>query len=364
MRNLFLCNTPYQVIVATQIATSKYENGMNDIIITDKIADCKNLFAHIEKSGVFNKVMIWNIKNKYSRKSRLFFVVSLLLSKIRINVHRMNFDEYDNLFCGNIAKVATILYRILKHKKEVNAYLFEDGFSTYSKECGDFFKKINRSNTVKQKLLKVYRKASFEFFLDLKGLFVFSPNILDWEPTFPIIEIEKIDSNNNNLVAIYNRIFGLDSIMDSYSEDVIFFEESYFADSIDIGDEAIIKLIADKVGLDEFLLKIHPRNPVNRFENTGIHVNKDTSVPWEIIALNNDLSNKTLITIASGSSITSLVNTNIKPKKIIMLMNCEEIDDELLTSSLEILRRIAETFNDIIWLPKSIEEVYEYFEKE
>ena len=151
--------------------------------------------------------------------------------------------------------------------------------------------------------------------------------------------------------------------MDSYSEEVIFFEESYFADSIDVGDELIIKQIANKVGLDNFLLKIHPRNPVNRFESVGIHVNKDTSIPWEIIALNKDLNDKILITIASGSALTSLVNTNIKPKKIIMLMNCEEMDDELLTPSLDILRRIAKSFNDVVWLPKSIEEVDKYFEE-
>lgn len=364
MKNLFLCNTPYQVIVATQIAKSEYENDVNDIIVTDKIADYERLYTNIEKSGVFNRVTLWRIKNKYTNKSGLFFVASFLLSKLNINIHKINFGKYDNLFCGNIAKVATILYRTLKRKKEVNTYLFEDGFSTYSKECCGFFEKINKKNTIRQKLIRVYRKASFEFFFDLKGMYLFSPNILDWKPPFPVIEIEKIDSNNNDLVETYNRIFGVRTIIDSYSEGVIFFEESYFADSIDIGDEDVIKQIANKVGLDEFLLKMHPRNPVNRFNKVGIKVNKDTSIPWEIIALNNDLSDKTLVTIASGSAITSLVNTNTKPQKIIMLMNCEEIDDELLTPSLEILRRIAETFNDIIWLPKSIEEVYEYFEKE
>lgn len=363
MKNLFLCNTPYQVIVATQIAKSEYEKDVNDIIVTDKIADCERLYTNIEKSGVFNKVTLWRIKNKYANKNGLFFFASFLLSKLRINIHKIKFGKYDNLFCGNIAKVATILYRTLKQKKEVNTYLFEDGFSTYSKECCDFFEKINKNNNIKQKLLRVYRKAGFEFFLDLKGMYLFSPSILDWEPSFPVIEIEKIDSKNNDLVETYNRIFGIRTIIDSYSEKYIFFEESYFADSINIGDETIIKQIAYRVGLDGFLLKIHPRNPVNRFNNIGIKVNKDTSIPWEIIALNNDLSNKVLITIASGSALTSLVNTNIKPKKIIMLMNCEEIDDELLTPSLEILRRIAKSFGDTVWLPKSIEEVYEYFEK-
>lgn len=363
MKNLFLCNTPYQVIVATQIVISKYDNDTNDIVVTDRIADYESLCANIEKSGVFNKVTIWKIKNKYAKKSGLYYIASLLLSKLKINIHNISFGEYDNLFCGNIAKVATILYRVTKNKKDINTYLFEDGFSTYSKECGDFFKKINKTHTVKQKILRLYRKASFDYFLNLKGIFLFSPSILDWEATFPIIEIEKIDSNNKDLVETYNSIFGISSIVDSYSEEVIFFEESYFADSIDIGDETIVKQVANKVGLDNFLLKIHPRNPVNRFESLGIHVNEDTSIPWEIIAINKDLSDKILITIASGSAITSLVNTSIKPKRIIMLMDCKEIDDELLTPSLEILRRIAKSFNDTVWLPKKLNEVYNYFEE-
>ena len=84
MKNLFLCNTPYQVIVATQIATSKYENNINDIIVTDKIADYESLYENIKKSGVFNKVTIWKIKNKYAKKSGLFFVLSLLLYRFSI----------------------------------------------------------------------------------------------------------------------------------------------------------------------------------------------------------------------------------------------------------------------------------------
>ena len=111
---------------------------------------------------------------------------------------------------------------------------------------------------------------------------------------------------------------------------------------------------------NNIFVKIHPRNRVNRFRELGYKTNIDTSVPWEIIAMNIDISNKVLITIASGSALTSLVNMSTKPKRIIMLMNCDGIEKEKLTPSLPILEKVAEINSGVVFLPQNIDELEKY----
>lgn len=364
MRNLFLCDTPYQVIVATQIAQTKFNNDFNGIVITDKIAEYSSLYNSIKESNSFDEVIMWKIKADYKKRGKVYYIFSALLSKIHLHKKDKRFGSYDNVFCGNLGSESTILLRHLKRKKFVKTFLFEDGFSTYSNDCGNFFEVINNKAGLKNKFLRLFRWCRFEYFLIIKGIYVFSPKLFDWKPEFDVYEIEKIDSKNSAMIELYNRIFGMEKLDDSYKEKVIFFEESYYADSINVKDDVVIEKIASIVNQEDFLLKMHPRNPTNRFKSLGIHVNRNTSIPWEIIALNINLEDKTLVTIASGSALTSLVNTNMKPKRIIMLMDCDETDKEGLTPSVDILRRIGKSFGDIVWLPKSVEEVYEYFEKE
>ena len=126
----------------------------------------------------------------------------------------------------------------------------------------------------------------------------------------------------------------------------------------------MVNKIAEVVGKENIFVKIHPRNKVNRFQKLGYVTNQNTEIPWEIIALNIPISEKVLLTIASGSALTSLVNMSSVPKKIVMLMNCKEIDDSKLTSSLHSLRTVASLHRDTVCLPDSFDEAIELLQEE
>ena len=130
-----------------------------------------------------------------------------------------------------------------------------------------------------------------------------------------------------------------------------------------VEDEEILDKISNIVGKDNLFVKIHPRNPINRFKRKGYKTNENTTVPWEIVALNMDIENKVLLTIASGSALTSLVNVSTKPKMIIMLMDCKEIDKKSLTPSVDMLRKVAENYKDVVVLPNSLNDLNKCFEK-
>ena len=51
-------------------------------------------------------------------------------------------------------------------------------------------------------------------------------------------------------------------------------------------------------------------------------------------------------------------------KKIMMLMNCEEIDDKKLTPTRYLLRKIASSHQDIVSLPERIDEALNILKNE
>lgn len=45
----------------------------------------------------------------------------------------------------------------------------------------------------------------------------------------------------------------------------IFFRGIFFAEGVQIDDLEVIEKLAERVGRDKIMVKIHPRNPHNRF---------------------------------------------------------------------------------------------------
>ena len=140
--------------------------------------------------------------------------------------------------------------------------------------------------------------------MKIDTLYVLNPEVMTYNTYFNIKKMPAIDCNNKDLINIYNLIFEYNESVDSYSQKIIFFEESYYADGYNCNDIEIVEKIAKIVGKENLFIKIHPRNPKNRFKELGYKTNTNTSIPWEVIAMNMDLSKKILLSIASVSVLT------------------------------------------------------------
>ncbi len=100
--------------------------------------------------------------------------------------------------------------------------------------------------------------------------------------------------------------------------------ESYFEDGIALLDVEYVEELGKVVRKENLLIKIHPRNPENRFEKRGVMTNRDIAIPWKLIAVKKKLENTTLITIASASGVASYFLTNEKAKKVYCCINIKK----------------------------------------
>lgn len=356
MNILFCCETVYQLIVATSIAADKSKDCRVDLLLFDTIANVDLLRGKIEKnSRIYNNIYVYkcnDLLHMSKIKQRLYALSYKAVLPFRERYDEFYFADYDWV-------VNSIILFLKKENVELQVCMIEDGYATYSVGFGNFFEKMYNSGVIG----KMYYKRGYSEFYNISKLYVYTPKLMDWTPPFEVCEIKKITSRDDIIKDELNRLFDYNQLQDVYSEDIIFFEESYYADGKEVPDIEMLKKISTAVGIENIMVKIHPRNRTNRFKQHGFKTNQNTEIPWEVIAINIDLQNKILITIASGSALTALINMQSKPKKIIMLMNCDEVRGVELTPTLPTLKKLARANDNIVILPSNLDKCISYLKK-
>lgn len=361
MNILFLCKTPYHIMVATQIALTKHEGDTFDIVLFNTMSNVEKMENNIKKSGFFDTSRICYMckidrpaKNVFRRICSKCCIFGMGLAEWFRNPSKKTYDYiYTSAACW-VDKQIILNNKKRAKKKRINTreYLYEDGVITYCKKNQNRYKK---AFGLKEKLERVM--YNIKIYHNYSGMYVFSPELMEWTPTLPVYPIEKIANSDQKYMKVINSIFQYHKMEDTYDRRYIFFEESYYADGVDINDLDVINGISQIVKSENLFVKIHPRNKDNRFSEMKVKTNRNTVIPWEIIALNEKLIDKTLITITSSSAINILLITKIIPRKIILLFEYDKINKDKLLPMLEFERKVYNQYKDIISLPKNSNEL-------
>lgn len=352
---LIVCQTPYQIIVASKIVESFYSKDQVDIIITNNINGGEELVKRVKISTLYRNVF-------YLKTRRLQFLNQIdpfinytnkkyqILKQLKVTIKK---NKYDKLLFCNIDVLVQHIASLSSKYAPIELIMFEDGLSSYRKKFGDIFNNYIQNKNIKGILNYSLLRSHFS---RINKFYVFNPTYLEWKPSFSVVKIPNISKKDERLISELNKIFIYEDSKEEYDFKYIFFEESYFADGYKVNDLELINEIANNVGKDNILVKIHPRNHINRFKELGYHTNKITSVPWEIIALNMKLEDKVLITIASGSVMhpTIIMNEEIRA---IMLFSLKELDTQLMEDLIDIIKSICQKNNERYFIPRNYEEL-------
>ena len=352
---LLICNTPFQILMACHIAALYYKGYDVDITISEGIKDGETLAQNAQKATMFRNVLY--IKNK-----KTFLSSSSILGKCRYVFGRiwevwnnwkiaknLSKNRYDVCLFSNIS-IFTKLFTSLLHKHNPNAKLaiFEEGLVTYTKlyASGDAPTSLYRRFIDREGLLA-----------RINVLYLCHPHLLEWElPNGTIVTLPPINKNSTKLITDLNTIFDYNQCEDVYDKRILFFEESHIFEGFDVPDIDIVNQIANVVGKDEMMIKIHPRNPENRFSNLGYKTNKNTSIPWELILLNQSFEDKVLVTISSGAVVSPYLYLGI-PCISYSLLNCLSKRPGFMQSDLgDLMQRVYKEYDEILKAPSNIEQ--------
>lgn len=283
INTIYVCDTLYQIIVAYCVQKQIQEDAV--IIVTDHTCGMDVLRQRIERyTSLFHEAFYVEAK-KYS--IRTMYSDEMIDSEILSFLKRNSCYDCDHVVIGSLEPYMRRLIKVLKYdlkNADLRIGVIEDGFATYS-----FFGDILSRYSHKEKISE---------------LFIFEPTILSWNTDIRTIKINKKFFENDKFKKELNTIFDYYSLQDAYSQKYIVLS-SAIEEITPIKNKAVIlNCLADCVGKDNILIKTHPRMNRDYYLDRGYNVNVDTSVPWEIIALNMDLSNKIIISSDSGSLYT------------------------------------------------------------
>lgn len=365
MKTLILCNTSYQLLVAMWIKYKYLKNSEVDLIITDHFKDSIHLTKNIKKYGFFNDVyyaetlMVSRNNISYSKKEQ---VLHLVFPKKYLKDFVPIKKIYNALYIANFDSFSQILYNALIHtNSSMKLFVYEEGLSTYSSFEKYYTENKDYYGTPKNYFMKIVHRLLYRpktIYGNVEKFYMFNPGLIKWNPNCPILKMDKISCSDAVFKQDVNKIFGYNSQLNEYTTKYIFFEESFLAEGTEINDIELVDKISEHIGKENIMIKIHPRNPINRFAKKGYRTNKYTYIPWEVVLMNmEDLSDKVFITVASACVLNPFLTFD-KEVRAYSLFYCIDYVPPILQNGLwDFVAEMFKQYSDKIQICSTIEEV-------
>jgi hypothetical protein len=306
--NLFVCGTIFQLITAINITVSNLKVN-TDLILTDS-TDFSEIEKKLEELNIF--CHIYHMKDDACKKD--YWTMNEKQRKQLSKYPSKGIDPieliktYEHLYLPSLSAYNKLFYYyLIKGGMKLKVHLYEEGITTY---VIDVVENIQKDGM----LHRHYGKQALDH--NLVEIMLYEPELYSVPRLSEIVTpIPKLSNENVRLVKAFRSVFGECALP---KEKYIFLEEAFVKDGILSMDIELVEELASVVGKDNIVVKLHPRNPVDRFSMRGFSLFPNSKIPWEIILLSNDLREKVLVTVSSSSSITAKLILN-KPMYAIQL---------------------------------------------
>lgn len=354
--NLYVCTTPYQILVAMLL--NQQVGGSADLYIVDKFKNSDHVANRLSDIKIFDKVVFiceTDIFPPKEKKSKLLIWLGMVSDYIQIDKYANKIlvkdTRYYNLYLSSKAYIGRIIdLFFLKNNILVERYMFDDGVGSYFNETilkPGKLDKLARWLFIGTKSLKVkYHKMLLSPYLYT----LLNENL-------SILKIEKIGINAENL-----------SMLKKYGNYIFdFSEKKGIGESIVILDQ-LNREIYDEEGVislnkiydlivqtsNDVIFKPHPRETIF-MKNRKYYLERE--IPFEILCLNSDIEDKILVSVASTAIVTPKLLFDKEPVVILLYKIVPpQIDTVMMDKFFEGCRELYANQERFL-IPKSISEL-------
>ena len=322
LRTLFIVFTYYQLLTVIQLRLTEFSKGSADLLLTDNSKGYFEVAEKLRTTGLFDEVITADCSkllhfDSLKQEVRTGFDILIDDNSKSVDCCSKNLKDsyYDSLAFFNYHYFTLSLFFELKRNNDkMVCYRFEEGFTSYFSER----QYLTRPANLQLKIADALKRPSP--INSLKAMYCFRPELIMFEPLdCQVLPITPLSKTETSFTSYVNTIFDVNERWNC-SGKIIFFEEAFCEDGIDIGDYELVDSLAKRYG-DRFMLKPHPRIKTNRFEDKDIRVCPNSSAPWEVLLLNATLDGTIFLTISSGSVISPRLLMDLKIPTL-MLCNC------------------------------------------
>ena len=307
MKRLIIANTYYQILFAIQLRQTIFLDDEVTLLISDHSVGTQNIAERIRDMNLFfethyintlgshdNRNIIEKIQDfcdiSFRKSNRYSFFVDQLKDKY--------FDEIDTY---NYSIQTYGLYSILcQYNKNILVSRYEEGALSYN-TLPIYTKRRDVINHVRRLIGKPDINSA------LSSFYCFYPEV--YHGSLNCVRVPLFESNEE-LKSITQQLFELDTRKLEYKQKYIYFSSVYdFEGGDSIKEFETVLRIRELVGNDNLLVKVHPRDVRSIYTIQGFNVDTCSNIPWEVIQLNGNYSDKVLITANSTCVISSSLIT-------------------------------------------------------
>lgn len=336
---LFICNTYSQFIISVHMKLTVFKDQKVSVILTDQTRDMQKVKSRLDNIACpFEEVFYIETKAYCSKKNAIGYFKDILHSLMGDKMFDVLNDKvYDEIVYYNLDFALLAIYdKLIKRNKNMECSRYEEGILSYNHEF--LYWRLTLVCNIRKILGHKNPQSVSKYF------YCFYPEV--YKGKLKAVGIPTIDEDKEKLADIMGKCFEISLDDNSYSEKYIFFTSVYdFEGGKPIGEFEAVGRIADVVGKDNLLIKQHPRDPRNIYIENGFRVDKNSSIPWEAIQFQLDISNKVLLTVNSGSILSSALLFKNGAKAFFVYELCDLEDNELAQESISSIKKVLNTAN-------------------
>ena len=348
----FFATVPFTILEAVSyVIQNDIEDA--DLYLSCVFKDARETGERIRESGVFKNVFIVeNVLLTYPITIKKCFEVMRNRRKI---ISDMSGRVYDYAYYNNSGfLVNSIFYTgVCRANKSAKHFFLEHAHYSY----------LNRYSDKPWYLKPMIRLFGLKCMdgSQLDKVYLYEPDLSTVKQDAPVEQLKKIDISNVRLKEKLNFIFNYSPEHDEFKEKkIIIMEQGKL--KVDFDKEAFWAEVFKCINKDISIVKPHPRQKDSTLKHLGAEICKNTTLPWEIICLNNNLSDKVQITIFSQACISPKLIFDQEPTVIFLYKLLPVGYDYLGQGLLEFADSIGNLYKDKTkyFIPESFDELREY----
>ena len=355
MNELYICDTPYQIFNALNIAFhNNNEFTKKALYIIAQFKTAEEISSRIEKSGLFDEVyLLTRDETKFLKKGikrNIYMAFDFLFPKIFLKKRfsnypckRMSYTGFDKVYASGAFSTVAAIMKLNRHADFV---MFDDGLGSYR---GNY---IIRSSGGK------FNRIFCTIFH--VGSYVCVPSrLLVNNPEFcksTVVEpshIEKLPDLDNYFIDYCNKIYNVNK----HNE----FRYYWLTQPIDSNYSAkeMREKVRDSLEIykEKIIVRLHPRDNDREFyASFTIEMSEDL---WELSILNKDVDRLVLISEYSSAQMTPKMLFGFEPTLIFLYKLNRGYSEEQRCTMTKQIKDLMDSYNqpEKIYVPESISEL-------
>ncbi|MBQ8606251.1 MAG: hypothetical protein IJ408_05885 [Clostridia bacterium] len=353
----YLCATPYHVIAATTLASGKFKDEHNVLVIMDHFSIDEPLVKKIRALGIFNEVHLYksNKKTKLNNFKRL--VNAFFPPRIMRELAKKDFDRFF-CFALNFIDITYLIKKINKRSEKCEFAFADDGLGSYINEG------IYTPTPTSERILKL--NGRLKLLKTVKKLYVYKPDFVIANKEFELDKIPQTEDSVHALRRLVGALWPLDTDVD-FDGKILHFEQPYAndpGDKITKEEQALIALIQNEMEAPS-CIKMHPRSFGDaKWEHFDVIESK---MPMEAMLLQKDCRPCLMTTNFSTASFASFLLDGIGASGVPTLLMVKLVDNKDLKLG-ELIEKFIDNLNEkledrSVFIPSDKDELIRIIEQ-